>query len=55
MPWPIYELFGRVEVECWSAGAKGARHARAGVGMNGWGDFKAGEYGQRVRARGAIL
>ena len=55
MPCTNYTLFGEVVVKCWSAGAKGARHARAGVGMNGWGDFKAGEYGQRVRARGAIL
>ena len=39
------KFIGREEVNCWGTGAKGAGHARAGVGMTGQGDIEAEEFG----------
>ena len=55
MSWPKSTFSGRVEVECWGAGAKGSRNARDGVGMTGRGDAKSGEAGRRSGEGGAGL
>ena len=46
-------LFGREEVNCWEAGAKGSGNSRARVGMTGQGGVEAEEARRKLGAVGA--